>query len=192
MSVYSKHAKVVLLHKYYVMKECFKAGLYWQGIVHDMSKFGVAEFCASARYFQGASVDSEKKKVEYSHSWLHHKSHNKHHWQYWMDFDKGCLVLERMPPKYLAEMLCDWVGAGKSYNAGAWTPETFVMWAKANVKYMHLHSDVSDYISEMLESVEECKSEQSIRDYINVGKIERYYSQLYAKKYSYKEGGDIA
>lgn len=111
MSVYLKHAKVVLLHKYYVMKECFKAGLYWQGIVHDMSKFSVTEFCASARYFQGANVDSEKKNVEYSQAWLHHKSHNKHHWQYWMDYDKGCLVLERMPPKYLAEMLCDWVGA---------------------------------------------------------------------------------
>lgn len=174
------------------MKECFKAGLYWQGIVHDMSKFGVAEFCASARYFQGASVDSEKKKVEYSHAWLHHKSCNKHHWQYWMDCDKGGFVLIRMPPKYLAEMLCDWIGAGKAYNKSSWSPSTFLYWAKSNISGMRLHQDTKKYILGMLKDVEERKSEQSIKDYINVDKIERYYSQLSANKYSYKEGGDIA
>lgn len=33
------HLKTVCKHKYWVGKYCFKAGLYKQGITHDLSKF---------------------------------------------------------------------------------------------------------------------------------------------------------
>ena len=38
------HFKTITTHKWVVMKECFKIGLYKQGLLHDMSKYGFTEF----------------------------------------------------------------------------------------------------------------------------------------------------
>lgn len=48
-----KYLWYILRHKYYVSIECFKQGLIWQGITHDMSKFLPSEFKAYAEYFYG-------------------------------------------------------------------------------------------------------------------------------------------
>lgn len=179
MSAYLKHTRVVLRHKIYVMRECFKIGLYWQGFVHDLSKFGITEFFASAQYFQGdKTIDVEKKKAKYDYAWLHHMGHNKHHWQYWIDYNHGSLSIIRMPPKYLAEMLCDWIGAGKAYNESVWTPETFTTWVVTNIPNMHLHVDTRNYIFEVLKNIEEMGEEQSIGDYISTEKIMKYYEKI--------------
>ena len=37
-------------HKYYVMKFCFKCGLYKRGVLHDLSKYSFIEFFSSAKY----------------------------------------------------------------------------------------------------------------------------------------------
>ena len=47
------HFKKICIHKYYVGKYCFKMGMYWQGITHDLSKFSPIEFFESAKYYQG-------------------------------------------------------------------------------------------------------------------------------------------
>ena len=36
-----------------VMKNCFRCGLYWQGLTHDVSKLAPVEFWAGAKYWQG-------------------------------------------------------------------------------------------------------------------------------------------
>lgn len=79
------HLKTVLTHKKYVMKYCFKAGLYWQGIVHDLSKFSPTEFWESVKYYQGtrSPIDACKEENGMSLAWLHHKGRNKHHYEYW-------------------------------------------------------------------------------------------------------------
>ena len=111
------------MHKWYVFKECAACGIFWQGVKHDLSKFGPIEFFSSARYFQGnrSPIDAEKEDIGYSNAWLHHKGVNRHHWEYWTDFDKeGNIIAAKMPYKYVVEMVCDWIGAGKAYNQGTW------------------------------------------------------------------------
>ena len=34
-----KHLKTVHKHRKWVRKYCFKMGLYWQGLTHDLSKY---------------------------------------------------------------------------------------------------------------------------------------------------------
>jgi len=99
------------------MIECFKRGLYWQGIVHDLSKYSISEFVQSAKYFQGNGSPIPKIKAELSCSsaWLHHKGRNKHHWEYWTDFFNGTIKPCKIPEKYLVEMACDMIGASKAY-----------------------------------------------------------------------------
>jgi len=118
MKKYFKHFWTIAKHKYYVGIECFKVGLYWQGIIHDFSKYSLTEFFISAKYFQGKSspIDAERIKNGYSVAWLNHKAKNKHHFVYWVDLDRGKAIPCDMPDKYILEMACDFIGAGKAYN----------------------------------------------------------------------------
>lgn len=115
-----KHFITITKHKYYVFIECWKRGLYWQGIIHDLSKYSFTEFFASARYFQGNSTSIVAEKIEkgYSLAWLNHKAKNKHHWEYWVDFKDGEILLCNIPKKYIVEMCCDMIGASKAYLKG--------------------------------------------------------------------------
>lgn len=119
MGKYWKHFKTICKHKWYVMKYCFKCGFYWRGLTHDLSKFGITEFFSSAKYFQGtrSPIDAEKEKRGYSLAWQHHKGHNPHHWEYWID-NVGTKenTAIRIPYQYVIEMICDWLGAGIVYS----------------------------------------------------------------------------
>lgn len=126
MNKYLKHLKVILKHKYEVMKCCFSCGLYLQGIKHDLSKFLPTEFFSSARYFQGnrSPIEAEKEDIGYSIAWFNHKGRNRHHWEWWTDFEvDGIVIASKIPEKYVYEMVCDFVGAGKAYNKGKWNQD---------------------------------------------------------------------
>lgn len=113
-----KHFKKICVHKYWVGKTCFKFGLYWQGIVHDLSKFSPIEFCTSVKYYQGnrSPIEAEKEDKGYSLAWAHHHNKNKHHWQYWLDHDNDQNPTPmKIPYKYALEAVADWIGANKAY-----------------------------------------------------------------------------
>lgn len=170
MNKYWEHFKTITKHKWYVSKACFKSGLILQGILHDLSKYSLIEFASSARYFQGnkSPIDAEKVANGYSLAWQHHKGVNKHHWQYWIDFENGELIVIEMPPKYLAEMLCDWIGAGKAYNKGNWNIDTFKNWYKNNKDKMIIHTLTRDYIELVVDNV---KDEEELYKWININRI---------------------
>lgn len=158
---YIKHFITITRHKFYVMQSCFRAGLVWQGMVHDNSKYGITEFIASAKYFQGSSspIDKEKSKNGYSLAWQNHKGKNKHHWHYWTDFENGNLIILRIPPKYLIEMICDWIGAGKAYNNGKWDIKVLQRWYEKNKHTFILHTSTRAYIDMLINDV---KSEDDL------------------------------
>ncbi|MCL2531596.1 MAG: DUF5662 family protein [Oscillospiraceae bacterium] len=154
--------------------------------MHDLSKFSPVEFFASAKYFQGngSPVDAEKTKAGYSVAWQNHKGKNKHHWQYWTDFEGGDLIALKMPPKYLAEMICDWVGAGKAYNRGSWSVDEMKCYYEKNKANMILHASAKYYIEHMMGNV---KSEAEIyRSWANVKRIEHNYFQDMCEGCSYQ------
>lgn len=47
------HFKTITKHKLMVMKYCFRAGLYKQGLLHDLSKYSPTEFLVGCKYYQG-------------------------------------------------------------------------------------------------------------------------------------------
>ena len=113
-----KHFKLITRHKWYVFKNCMKAGLYWQGLTHDLSKYSPVEFFESVKYFTGnrSPIDECKKDKGYSIAWQHHKGRNPHHYEYWVDnFDGGGTPLQ-MPFKYALELVCDYLAAGQAYS----------------------------------------------------------------------------
>lgn len=125
-----RHFVTITEHRILVMKNCFRVGLYWQGLTHDLSKYSPTEFVTGIRYYQGTRSPNaaERDALGYSLAWLHHKGRNRHHFEYWIDFSRknqglaGC----RMPVRYLIEMVMDRIAAcrvyrGKDYtDASAW------------------------------------------------------------------------
>jgi len=123
MKKYIKHFITITKHKFVVMKWCFRMGIYLRGILHDLSKYSFIEFFSSAKYFCGTSspIDKEKKAKGYSLAWQNHQNKNKHHWEYWVDWKNGNIYGVKIPFKYVIEMFCDFVGAGKVYSKDKWT-----------------------------------------------------------------------
>lgn len=149
---YLKHFITITKHKYYVGVECFRRGLYWQGLVHDLSKYSFVEFSASAKYFQpgNSPVKEEKDERGYSIAWLNHKAKNKHHWIYWTDREEGVEVAIEMPEKYVKEMLCDFIGAGKAYDGKEWTPQSPLNYYTQTKHEMLLHHKTRTLFEKML------------------------------------------
>lgn len=118
------HLRTINEHRRAVLKGCFRLGLFWQGLTHDLSKYSPSEFFVGVKYYQGyrSPNNAEREKKGYSDAWLHHKGRNKHHYEYWVDYcsrpanNEGVMVPVEMPPRYLAEMYADRVAASKIYN----------------------------------------------------------------------------
>ncbi len=116
-----KHLCTISKHRYLVMKGCFAVGLFWQGIIHDISKFSPTEFKVGMKYYQGdrSPNNAERESIGYSSAWLHHKGRNKHHFEYWLDYNikkRGSFIPVEMPKKYVVEMLMDRIAACKVYD----------------------------------------------------------------------------
>ena len=120
------HFLTITKHKCEVMKNCFAVGLYRQGLLHDLSKYSWEAFATGVKYYQGnrSPNAAEKEEKGYSAAWLHHKGRNKHHFEYWIDFapDKSWgLVGNKMPLRYLIEMVMDRIAASKVYKGKDYT-----------------------------------------------------------------------
>ena len=134
------YIKQILLHKKYVFQECKKCGIIWQGITHDLSKFSKEELIPSAKYYDYYNVERNDKIIkDYSKAWMHHKGHNPHHWEYWIDYDEnGNIVANKIPYNYVIEMVCDWIGAGKAYEKRWNTDSPFNYYNKVrNGRHFH-------------------------------------------------------
>lgn len=120
------HFRTITVHKFRVMRNCFRVGLYKQGLLHDLSKYSPEEFIPGVIYYQGTRSPNaaEREEKGYSRAWLHHKGRNRHHYEYWMDFtadpSEG-VVGHKMPLKYVIEMMMDRIAASKTYMGKAYT-----------------------------------------------------------------------
>lgn len=143
------HLKTICKHKFWVMYYCCKCGIIWRGLIHDLSKFSPTEFWTNVRYtVPGRSpIDVQKEVNGFSMPWQHHKGHNPHHYEFWMDkFDDGCYV-RRMPFKYAVEMLCDYLAAGKAYNGKNFSYADEWKWWKKQRTVRNMHPDNRDFLS---------------------------------------------
>ena len=121
-----RHFKTITHHKVLVCGHCFKVGLYWQGLVHDLSKYSPTEFRVGVKFYQGdrSPNTAERNTLGYSTAWLHHKGRNRHHYEYWIDMvgnRNANFEGKPMPTRYVVEMLCDRMAASKVYQGSAYT-----------------------------------------------------------------------
>lgn len=121
-----RHFCTITRHRHQVIRNCFRAGIGAGGLKHDLSKYSPAEFWVGARFYYGdhSPNDGERAARGYSLAWMHHKGRNKHHFEYWSDYNPQTRTVEpvKMPVRYVAEMFCDRVAASRIYQGAAYEP----------------------------------------------------------------------
>lgn len=149
-----KHFQTITRHRHKVIAHCFKAGIGWQGLRHDLSKYSPIEFWRGAHYFQGTRSpnEAEREKYGYSLAWMHHKGRNRHHFEYWTDVNPATKQYEPvpMPLNYLVEMFCDRVAASKIYQGEKYTDRAaYDYFIRGNAR-SKMHPQTADMLEKLL------------------------------------------
>ena len=151
------HFRTITRHRHLVIRHCWKAGIFWQGLRHDLSKYSPTEFLPGARYYQGNRSPNEKERevLGYSVAWMHHKGRNKHHFEYWNDYNpkEKRVMPVKMPARYLAEMFCDRLAASKVYAGDQYQQDRSLRYfqnSNARKRGM-LHPETEAKLMELLE-----------------------------------------
>lgn len=164
------HFKTITKHKILVMRYCFSIGLYRQGLLHDLSKYSWTEFRVGIRFYKGYKSPNgvERIKTGTSTAWLHHKGRNKHHFEYWCDYDLqdpnrmiGC----PMPYRYVAEMFCDRVAASKNYQGEKYGDDSAYIYYEPMKDSPLIHERTKKELEELLLLLKE-KGEKECFSYL--------------------------
>ena len=152
------------------MKECFRVGLYRQGICHDLSKYSWTEFRVGCRYYQGTRSpnNAEREERGYSSAWLHHKGRNRHHYEYWIDYSldgSGTLTGMKMPVRYVVEMFLDRIAASKVYRGSEYTDRDPLEYYEKGKAHHILHLEVRELLERLLHMLAD-EGEEVTMDYI--------------------------
>ena len=159
-----KHFKTITKHKFYVMKLCFRFGLYKQGLKHDLSKYSWTELVTGTKYYLGykSPNSNERDTIGYSSAWLHHKGRNKHHWEYWIDFtSKGIIAIE-MPINYVVEMFCDRVAATMVYQGTQFNFKAPLDYYNKTHHYYVINENTDRILRDMLERLANSNLDETI------------------------------
>ena len=157
------HLRTVSLHKLLVLEGCWKVGLYRQGLLHDLSKYSPTEFFVGARYFQGnrSPNNAEREDLGYSSSWLHHKGRNRHHFEYWVDYNlrgkegESPLIPVKMPGRYVVEMLMDRIAASKIYKGENYTDQSPLEYYNQGNTRPFMHPETAALLEKLLHMLAE-------------------------------------
>ena len=143
-----KYSWYLFKHRTFVTLECFREGLIWRGLKHDLSKFRPDEFFAYAFHFYS---DNKPKRdntgyykpyginSKFDIAWLKHTRRNDHHWQ-WAALCKDTYnenVFFEMPEAAWKEMICDWFSASRAQKNTC----TVFEWYEVNRCKIQLHPE---------------------------------------------------
>ncbi|MDO4490290.1 MAG: DUF5662 family protein [Lachnospiraceae bacterium] len=168
------HFRTITQHKILVTSYCFRIGLFRQGLAHDLSKYAPCEFWKGCRYWQGnrSPNNAEREETGVSLAWLHHKGRNKHHFEYWIDYDLSSDTLITgmpIPKKYVAEMICDRIAASRTYEGKAYTDRSALnYYMNGYEKFWFVHEDCREQLKFLLEMLAEKGEEETFRFIRNV------------------------
>lgn len=169
------HFKTITKHRHKVLVHCFRAGIIMQGLMHDLSKYSPEEFINGCKYYQGTRSphEAEREHNGYSAAWMHHKGRNKHHFEYWTDYDYRTKIMTpmKMPVKYVKEMFCDRLAASKIYMKDKYTDDAPLFYFQRAKATRAINQETSALLEKLLTILAE-KGEKEAFAYIR--KLKNY------------------
>lgn len=160
MRAHVAYLRYVLRHKWFVLVAGLRTRApLWRLLIHDWSKFTPSEWRPYVHQFYNpdgskrdvrrsdGGYDLAEQPYEFQRAWLGHQRRNGHHWQAWVLLgDNGQQIPIAMPPKYVREMVADWMGAGRAIT-GRWGAR---VWYEKNRDLMVLHSETRPVVESLL------------------------------------------
>ena len=169
MNRFFGHLRTITRHRHLVMRHCFRCGIPWRGLMHDLSKYSPAEFIPGVKYFLGnkSPTIGERMAYGYSKAWMHHKGRNRHHFEYWTDFSlaERKYIPIKMPLVYVIEMFCDRVAACKVYEKENYTDSSALEYYSLRTGEEKMHPETSRLLGMLLSMLAE-KGEKETFKYI--------------------------
>jgi hypothetical protein len=148
------HFRTITKHRHAVIRNCRRAGILWQGLRHDLSKYSPTEFIPGVKYYVGTRSPNELERMDkgYSAAWLHHKGRNRHHFEYWSDYNpvERRVGPVKMPLRYVIEMVCDRMAASKIYLGDKYTDASALEYFVHGKSHRVIHPETSDLCERLL------------------------------------------
>ena len=162
-----RHFYTITRHRHRVIAHAFRAGIGWQGLFHDLSKYTPTEFFAGAKYYIGTRSpnEGEREKKGYSLAWMHHKGRNRHHFEYWVDINPETKRYEpvKMPLRFVIEMFCDRVAASKIYQGKNYSDAHPLAYFLRGKDRRSIHPETSDLLESLLRMLSEKGEKETFR-----------------------------
>lgn len=124
-------------------------GFFFFALHHDLSKWSPQELFPSAKYYAGdhSPVDNQRKaNGGFSTICQHHTKRNPHHWEYWVDFYGGCLVVKTMAYKWAVEFVCDCLSASKVYNGKNYRPDSALSFFDSRSVHYYMTAATKEFL----------------------------------------------
>ena len=164
-----------------------------------MSKYSPTEFIVGCKYYKGYMSPNNAERMDrgYSSAWLHHKGRNKHHLEYWIDYDipskkngddtngHSAMAGMKMPINYVCEMLVDRVSASKNYLKDKYTDRSALEYYNRSIDHYLINEDTRallEYLLEMLAEKGEKETYSYIKHQVLKGKVPYEKQKLDALK----------
>ena len=148
------HFRTITKHRHAVIRNCRRAGILWQGLRHDLSKYSPTEFIPGVKYYVGTRSPNELERADkgYSAAWLHHKGRNRHHFEYWSDYNpvERRVGPVKMPLRYVIEMVCDRMAASRIYLGDKYTDASALDYFVNGKTHRVIHPETSDLCERLL------------------------------------------
>ena len=162
-----KHFKTITWHRWLVRDGCFRVGLYWQGLTHDLSKYSPTEFFTGIKYYQGTRSpnSAERESNGFSQAWMHHKGRNRHHYEYWSDLSLETRRYEYvpMPRKYLVEMVMDRRAACMVYQGKNYHPSSALEYLERSRERQFMNAQTLKELTYILTMLKEKGEKETFR-----------------------------
>ncbi len=169
------HLFTVIKHRQKVIKHCAKAGILYRGLLHDLSKYSPTEFFLGVKNFIGTKSPNEGERATkgYSDAWMHHKGRNRHHFEYWTDYNPETKLPEpvKMPIVFVKEMFCDRVAASKVYQGKNYTDAHPLKYFEGGKSRRKINQETSDLIESWLIMLKEKGENETFR---HIKSIKKY------------------
>lgn len=166
---FTGHFRTITRHRHKVIYHCARCGILWRGLMHDLSKYSPSEFFPGVKYYLGTRSPNEAERNDkgYSGAWLHHKGRNRHHFEYWTDYNmkERRVMPVKMPFIFVVEMFCDRVAASKIYQGENYTDKHPIEYFERGKHTRSIHPETSDLLESFLVMLSQ-KGEKETFSYI--------------------------
>lgn len=150
------YLRYMAVHKWYTFIACYKLGVPWRGVVHDLSKFLPDEWFPYLWLHYGwmspcSPQEKLRRKSRYRLAWLRHVHRNPHHWQWWVfQAKRNAKKVLPMPKDYACEMLADWYGAARAQGNIKDNAVSFWFHEQLKTEMILLHPETQEFIEELI------------------------------------------